>query len=93
MASSSKSFLVLGVAKPLSTQLIPTSVGHGYETPHSLLSGAAEPIATVSELIMLAPAINEIASRLAHKRYQPLKANHYRAQHARNFQDEKGHTT
>ena len=51
-----------------------------------------EPVATVSELFMLWPAINEIASRLAHKRYQPLKANHYRAQHARNFQGEQGQT-
>src|SRR5258708_38014430 len=52
-----------------------------------------EPIATVSELIMLAPEINEIASRLAHNRYQPLKANHYRAQHARHWQAQEGHTT
>jgi len=51
-----------------------------------------EPVANVGELFTLAPEINEIASRLAHRRYQPLKANHYRAQHARNFQDEKGHT-
>ena len=52
-----------------------------------------EPVATVSELVTLWPAINEIASRLAHKRYQPLKANHYRAQHARNFQSEQGQTS
>jgi hypothetical protein len=32
-----------------------------------------EPVATVGELFTLAPEINEIASRLAHRRYQPLK--------------------
>jgi hypothetical protein len=49
-----------------------------------------EPIASINELFTLAPEITEIASRLAHKHYQPLKANHYRAQHARHWQDEKG---
>src|SRR5215469_7731929 len=43
----------------------------------------SEPVATVGELFTLAPEINEIASRLAHRRYQPLKANLYRAQHGR----------
>ena len=49
-----------------------------------------EPVANISELFTLAPEIIEIASRLAHRRYQPLKANHYRAQHARHWQDEQG---
>ena len=52
-----------------------------------------EPIATISEMSTRAPEITEIASRLAHKRYQPLKANHYRAQHARHWQGEQGHTS
>src|SRR5712692_7778643 len=52
-----------------------------------------EPVANISELFTLAPEINEIASRLAHRRYQPLKANHYRAQHARHWRDEKDSQT
>ena len=38
------------------------------------------PPVTVSELFALSPDINAIAQRLAHKRYQTLKANHYRVQ-------------
>src|SRR5260370_18872681 len=51
-----------------------------------------EPVANISELFTLAPEIIEIASRLAHRRYQPLKANHYRAQHARHCHCDPGHT-
>jgi hypothetical protein len=65
---------------------------HILRDPALIAIWGKEPIANVSELITLAPEINEIASRLAHKRYQPLKANHYRAQHARHWQDEKGQT-
>ncbi len=62
------------------------------QDPTLIAIWGSEPIATMSELITLAPEINEIVSRLAHKRYQPLKANHYRAQYARHWQGEKGHT-
>ena len=39
-----------------------------------------DPAADVGELFVLSPEINGIAQHLSHKRYQPLKANHYRAQ-------------
>ena len=47
-----------------------------------------DPIADVGELFAIWPEINEIVLRLAHKGYQPLKANHYRAQHTRHWQEE-----
>jgi len=42
-------------------------------------------VADVGELFALAPEINEIALHLAHKGYQPLKANHYRTQHRKHW--------
>jgi hypothetical protein len=43
------------------------------------------PIVDVDELFYLSPEIQRIARRLAHKRYQTLKANLYRVQEARHF--------
>ncbi len=37
----------------------------------------------LADLAMLSTDINTIARRRARKRYQPLRANHYRAQHNR----------
>jgi hypothetical protein len=46
-----------------------------------------DPTVDAGELFVLSPEINEIASRLAHKRYQPLLANHYRAQHRKHWEE------
>lgn len=46
------------------------------------------PVADVGDLFALSPEINKIALRLARKCYQPLKANHYRAQHTCHWQEE-----
>ena len=87
-------FRVEGPFPPMQVQrLIATNECQAWLRDPALVAiWGREPVATVSELFTLAPEINEIASRLAHKRYQPLKANHYRAQHARHWQGEQGHT-
>jgi len=87
-------FRVEGPFPPMQVQrLLATNECQAWlQDPALVAIWGREPVASVCELFTLAQEINEIASRLAHRRYQPLKANHYRAQHARNFQDEKGHT-
>src|SRR5260370_22261132 len=77
-------FRVEGPFLPLQVQrLIDTNECRAWLRDPALIAiWGREPIATVSELIMLAPEINEIASRLAHKRYRPLKANYYPTHHA-----------
>ena len=87
-------FRVEGPFPPLQVQrLIDTNECQAWLRDPALIAiWGREPIVNISELITLAPEINEIASRLAHKHYQSLKANHYRAQYARHWQDEKGHT-
>jgi hypothetical protein len=87
-------FRVEGPFPPLQVQhLIDTNECQAWLRDPALFAiWGREPIASISELFTLAPEITEIASRLAHKQYQPLKANHYRAQHARHWQGEKGQT-
>ena len=88
-------FRVEGPFPPLQVQrLIDTNECQAWLRDPALIAiWGREPVATGSELFTLWPEIDAIVSRLAHKRYQPLKANHYRAQHARNFQGEQGQTS
>src|SRR5258708_38432185 len=87
-------FRVEGPFPPMQVQrLLATNECQAWlQDPALIAIWGREPVATVAELFTLAPEINEIASRLAHKRDQPLKANHYRAQHARHRHDEQQHT-
>jgi hypothetical protein len=87
-------FRVEGPFPPLQVQrLIDTNECQAWLRDPALIAiWGREPIANISELITLAPEINELASRLVRKRNQPLKGNHYRAQHARHWHDEKGQT-
>src|SRR5712691_3415885 len=68
-------FRVEGPFPPLQVQrLIDTNECQAWLRDPALFAvWGREPIANISELFTLAPEINEIASRLAHKRYQPLK--------------------
>jgi hypothetical protein len=45
-----------------------------------------DPVQHLSDLLYLSPQICVIGQRRARKRYQPLRTNHYRAQHAQHWQ-------
>src|SRR5260370_33813100 len=82
-------FRVEGPFLPLQVQrLIDTNECRAWLADPALIAiWGREPIATVSALVMLAPENNDNSSRLRHKRYQPLKANHFPAPHACHWYD------
>ena len=83
-------FRVEGPFVPAQVQrLIDTGECHEWLRDWALFAiWGKHPVIDKGELIELSPEIKEIASRITHKRYQPLLANHYRAQHHRHWREE-----